>query len=136
MTIFIHYKLKSKMETLIIEPTNETPGVNLNAAMGTFKFTGKSYPENVNDFYSTTLNYIQNYIQNPSAKTVLEFTWSYYNTATSKIMVKIIKELKTVVEKGKEIEIKWNCKSTDDLMIEKGEELKELLDVNFSIIHT
>lgn len=122
------------METLTIEATSETPGVYLNANEGTFKFSGKSYPENVHDFYSSVLEYIQNYTQNPLDKTILEFTWSYYNTATSKIMVKIIKELKTVVEKGKEIEIKWICKSTDDLMIEKGEELKDLLDVNFSVI--
>lgn len=122
------------METLTIEPTSETPGVYLNANEGTFKFEGKSYPENVHDFYSNVLTYIQTYVQNPQKKTILEFTWSYYNTATSKIMVKIIKELKIVVEKGSEIEIKWNCKATDDLMIEKGEELKELLDVNFSVI--
>lgn len=122
------------METLTIEPSSETPGVYLNATEGTFKFTGKSYPENVHDFYSSVLTYIENYVQNPVDKTILEFTWSYYNTATSKIMVKIIKELKKVLEKGKAFEIIWRCKSTDDLMIEKGEELKDLLDVNFSVI--
>ncbi len=123
------------MEALLILATNETPSVSLKATEGTFSFTGKSYPENVNDFYDNILNYLHNYVQNPVENTILEFTWSYYNTATSKIMVKIIKELKTVINKGKAFEIKWNCKPNDDLMIEKGEELKEILDVNFSIIH-
>ncbi|MBK9283800.1 MAG: DUF1987 domain-containing protein [Sphingobacteriaceae bacterium] len=122
------------MEILTIEATNETPAVHLNASEGQFNFTGKSYPENVNEFYGSTLNYIQDYIKNPAEKTTLEFAWSYYNTATSKIMIKIIKELKTVVDAGKEFQINWHCKSSDELMIEKGEELKDLLDVNFSVI--
>ncbi|MDX2172220.1 MAG: DUF1987 domain-containing protein [Bacteroidota bacterium] len=122
------------MEPLIILPTNETPAVSLNVTEGTFSFSGKSYPENVNDFYANILAYIQNYVQNPFECTILEFNWSYYNTATSKIMIKIIKELKVVSNNGKVFKIKWDCKANDDLMIEKGEELKEILDVDFSII--
>ena len=124
------------MEKLIISATNETPNVSLIATEGTFSFSGKSYPENVNDFYANVFNYIQNYIQNPLENTILEFTWTYYNTATSKVMVKIIKELKAVINKGKAFEIKWYCNANDDLMIEKGEELKEVLDIDFSIIYT
>lgn len=123
------------MEPLIIEQTNETPNVTLNALEGKFSFSGKSYPENVNIFYNDIINYIKTYADSPKDKTTLEFSWLYYNTATSKIIVKIILELKTVLNKDKQFEIKWFCKSDDDLMIEKGEELKELLDVNFYIVH-
>ncbi|MFI5203701.1 MAG: DUF1987 domain-containing protein [Flavobacteriales bacterium] len=123
------------MEPLLIAQTNETPGVTLSAADGKFTFVGKSYPENVNEFYTDVLNYLKMYVTNPKEKTSLEFNWLYYNTATSKMVVKIIMELKEVKTQGKILEIKWFCKANDELMLEKGEELKSLLDVDFSIIH-
>lgn len=124
------------MEPLLIVATNETPEVNLNADEGHFSFKGKSYPENVNDFYSEIIKYLRDYTQSPKEKTVLEFSWLYFNTATSKMIVKIIMELKAVKAQGKQFEIKWLCKSNDDLMIEKGEELKELLDIDFTVVLT
>ena len=123
------------MEPLIIAQTNETPAVTLNGNEGTFKFVGKSYPENVNEFYGNILNYLELYLKNPKDKTILEFNWVYFNTASAKIIVKIIVLLKVLKMQGKTFEIKWFCKPSDDLMQEKGEELKELLDVEFTIIH-
>lgn len=123
------------MESLLIAQTNETPAVTLNAAEGKFAFVGKSYPENVNEFYTVVLEYLRSYAMDPKEKTLLEFNWLYYNTATAKIIVKIIMELKKVRTKGKSFEIKWFCKPNDELILEKGEELKGLLDIDFSIIH-
>ena len=123
------------MEPLLIAQTNETPEVALSAADGKFTFAGKSYPENVNEFYGNVLEYVRSYSINPKEKTSLEFNWLYYNTATAKMIVKIIMELKAVKTNGKDFEIKWFCKANDELMLEKGEELKSLLDVEFSIVH-
>jgi protein tyrosine phosphatase len=121
------------MQALIIKQTNETPDIELNAPNGTFSFIGKSFPENVNDFYGETLKYLELYVQQPQEKTILEFYWLYFNTATSKIIVKIIMLLKSVTKQGKAFEINWKCSKDDDLMIEKGEEFKELLGAGFSI---
>ena len=123
------------MDSFNLLPTNETPEVSLNASKGLFTFKGKSYPENVNEFYEPILRYIQEYTLQPQEKTTLEFNWLYFNTATSKIIVKLILELKAVKANGKHFQIRWLCKANDDLMLEKGEEFKDLLDVDFSIIH-
>ena len=123
------------MDNLTLTQTNETPAVELSAKEGKFSFSGKSYPENVNEFYSEILKYLNTYAQDPTEKTTLIFNFLYYNTATSKIIVKIIMELRSVLSKGKQFQIKWICKSNDELMKEKGEELKDLLDVDFGIIH-
>lgn len=121
------------MQTLVIPQTNETPEIVLDGSKGTFSFAGKSFPENVNDFYNETIKYIEAYVQQPKDKTTLEFSWVYFNTATSKIIVKIIMLLKTVNKTGKSFEIKWNCSPDDDLIIEKGNEFAELLGADFSI---
>lgn len=121
------------MQTIVIPQTNETPEILLDGSQGRFSFAGKSFPENVNDFYSETLRYIEAYVQQPKDTTTLEFSWLYFNTATSKIIVKIIMLLKSVNREGRSLEIKWRCSPDDDLIIEKGNEFAELLGGDFSI---
>jgi hypothetical protein len=122
------------MELLVIEAKEDTPFVSLDSNAGVFKFSGKSYPENVHEFYERIMQYLEEYNSKPKENTILSFEWIYYNTATSKTIVNIIKSLKKVKLNGGKLSILWNCKTSDELMIEKGEELKEILDVDFSII--
>lgn len=119
------------MKPLIITPTTETPSINFNPETGIFNFSGKSYPENVNDFYNPILDYIELYKVLPKESTVVEFTWVYYNTATSKIIIKILMLFKSINTK---LSIKWFCKISNELMIEKGEEIKEVLETKLDII--
>jgi hypothetical protein len=119
------------MDTLFIRKTSETPQINLNGDAGIFSITGFSYPENVVSFYKPVFDYIEEYKLNPREKTILEFNWIYYNTGTSKMIVRIILELKDL---SKEFEVKWFCQNDVDIMIDKGKELKEMLDINLSII--
>lgn len=121
------------MEPLVISGLGENPSVNFNGGSGVFAISGKSYPENVNDFYKPVLDYLEQYKASPQTKTILDFNWLYYNTATSKIIVKIIMSLKALKDQNKSVEIIWHCKKSDDLMIEKGEELKEVIDMPFTI---
>lgn len=118
------------MEKLIIEPTNETPQVNFNGDFGFFSISGKSYPENATSFYKPLFDYIELYKSTPHEKTTIEFKWLYYNTSTSKMIVKIIMLLKNV---SKEFEINWICKKEFDVIIQKGNELKEILEINLNI---
>jgi len=120
------------METLIIEATSSTPAVDINGTTGVFSISGKSYPENVNDFYDSIFDYIDKYKKNPCSKTVLEMNWIYYNTATSKIIVKLIQVLKAIKT---DFEVNWYCKNDYELMIDKAEEIKEVLDVKLNIIY-
>lgn len=120
------------MEQLNIGATIETPEIFFDADKGVFSITGKSYPENVNDFYKKIFDYIELYKENPMKKTTLDFNWLYYNTATSKVIVKIILGLKDV---SKKFEVNWLCKKNFELMIEKGEELKEVLGVDLNIVY-
>jgi len=119
------------MEKLIIEATSQTPQINFDGANGTFSLSGKSYPENVNEFYKPVFDYIEVYKQNQQGKTTVEFNWLYYNTATTKIIIKMIMLLKNICN---ELEINWICDKEFDLIIEKGREIKEVLGVNLNIV--
>lgn len=121
------------MEPLVILPAAETPAINFNGQTGIFSIAGKSYPENVNDFYKTVFDYIERYKSNPKENTTVEFNWLYYNTATSKIIIKILMLFKNIPTN---LNVNWYCKSDYELMIEKGEEIKEVLGINLSFVHT
>ncbi len=119
------------MNSLIIKESPTTPEVKFEASKGTFYIAGRSYPENVDDFYQPLIHYLQKYIENSQAKTELSFRWLYYNSATSQIIVKLIMLLK---DSCPNFIIKWYCSGDFELMIEKGLELKEVLDVNLEIV--
>lgn len=119
------------MEKLTIQATTETPQIEFDGAKGIFSISGKSYPENVNDFYKPVLEYIENYIKEPCDKTTIEYSWLYYNTATTKIMMKMIMLLKNASTK---LEINWYYKKDFELIKEKGQEINDVLDISLSII--
>ena len=119
------------MAKLIIQATKETPTVELDGQKGLFSISGKCYPENVTYFFKPILDYIEIYKEKPNENTTLVFNWLYYNTATTKNIIKIIMRLKDL---SKNFQIDWICKKEFDLIIEKGKELKEILNVNMNII--
>jgi len=118
------------MKKLIIEAGKETPQIYMDGDNGHFSISGKSYPENVYDFYEPVFEYIEQYQQHSSPKTTLEFNWLYYNTATSKVIMKIIMRLKEI---SPDFQINWYYKKDFDLIMEKGEEIKDILDVKMII---
>jgi hypothetical protein len=119
------------MGNLIINATNETPEVNFNGENGLFKISGKSYPENVNNFYKPIFEYIEIYKQNPALKTTIEFNWLYYNTATNKMIMKVIMFLKDI---NSEFQVNWYYKKGFELIKDKGIEIKDVLPITIDII--
>lgn len=121
------------MNKLIIAASKITPEINFDGNSGIFKISDKSYPENVNDFYTSIFDYINEYSKNPQKNTILEFNWNYFNSGTAFIISKLIYTFKEI---NTELTINWLCEEDFDLMIEKGEELqKTIIDVNFNIVH-
>ena len=118
------------MEALKIQEGQQTPEVEFDGNNGIFRIAGKSYPENVNVFYKPLFEYIEAYKDSPAPKTTVEFHWLYYNTATSKMIMRIIMFLK---DAGTEIEIDWYYNPGFEMIKEKGEEIKDILDVPIHI---
>ena len=118
------------MKKLIIKEGKETPQIYMDGDNGHFSISGKSYPENVYDFYEPVFEYIEQYRHNMPPKTTLEFNWIYYNTATAKVIMKIIMQLKEI---SHDFQINWYYKKDFDLIMEKGEEIKDILDVSMTV---
>ena len=119
------------MVNLHIKETNQTPEILFNYERGEITISGKSYPENVHDVFKELLNAIETYKSNPQKKTTVNFHWLYYNTATSKIIVKILTELKSAPTA---LVLNWHIEKGFTMMIEKAELIKEVLDIPLEII--
>ena len=119
------------METIKIQGTEDTPKIMLDAENEIFEISGRSLPEDVSAFYEPVLNWLNEYSENPKSKTVFNFKLTYFNTASSKLLLDILMKLEEMHEKGQEVLIKWHYPEDDEDMAEAGEEYSDIVDVPF-----
>src|SRR4030043_467666 len=98
------------MEVLHIEATEDTPEITFDKEKEIIEISGRSLPEDVNGFYQPFLNWIEAYSKNPNPDTIFKFRFSYFNTASSKIILDILTMLENRM-------VAWKTKSKDLSMI-------------------
>jgi len=81
------------MKELIIEQTPTTPQIDLNQFTGDLLFYGRSIPENATKLYEPVLNWVNEYILEPSHTTNLRLDLEYFNTASSIYLAKMLRVL-------------------------------------------
>jgi hypothetical protein len=121
------------METLNIPATDDTPEVILDAS-GDFQFSGKSLPEDVASFYDPIIDWIDTYGQNPNDSSVFKFKLTYFNTASSKMILDILMKLEELSEGGADIKVEWHYEEEDEDMEEAGEEYSDIVEVPFEMV--
>lgn len=121
------------MESIKIRETDETPLVILDTEREVFEISGRSLPEDVNQFYDPILHWLDEYAKNPLPKTVFLFKLTYFNTASSKLVLDIMMKIEKLHDAGHGVLIKWLVPFDDEDNEEAGEEFKDMLDVPFEI---
>lgn len=119
------------METIKIQGTEDTPRIILDAEKELLEISGRSLPEDVSAFYEPVLNWLNEYAENPNDKTIFNFKLTYFNTASSKLLLDILMKLEELHEKGHEVLIRWHYPEDDEDMEEAGEEYADIVDVPF-----
>ena len=119
------------MKKLFLEPKETLPGILLERESGKLKIYGKSCPNNPFEFYTPIFEWIDSYMKNPSEKTILEFYLSYFNTASAKIILDIMKKMENLSISGKEVTIRWVYNENDENLLEAGEDFEKIVDVKF-----
>ena len=122
------------MNPIIINAAEDTPKITLDAANDIFEISGRSLPEDVVKFYKPILDWLDEYAKSPNAQTVFNFKLSYFNTASSKIILDILMKLEGMHEAGKNIVIRWHYPSDDEDMEEAGAEYAEIVDVPIEMV--
>jgi hypothetical protein len=119
------------METIKIQGTEDTPKIILDAENEIMEISGRSLPEDVSSFYEPVINWLNEYAEKPNKKTIINFKLTYFNTASSKLLLDILMKLEEMHEKGHEVLIRWHYPEDDEDMEEAGEEYADIVDVPF-----
>ena len=119
------------MEPLLIKAKYKTPEVVLDAANNVLEISGKSMPENIFAFYNPVLEWLESYCNNPNPVTIMVIKLSYFNSATKKMILVILRKLEKIKEKGKKVSVKWCYSEDQGDMLEEGEEYADLVNVPF-----
>ena len=122
------------MEALVREKTDDTPEVKLDKSSGTFLFSGKSLPEDVSSFYDPIVEWIEAYGQDANDESVFEFKLTYFNTASSKMILDVLMKLEELSEEGVNIKVKWYFEEDDEDMEEAGEEYSDIVELDFELV--
>lgn len=119
------------MEVIKILGTDDTPAIILDSNNELFEIAGRSLPEDVASFYDPVLNWLSEYAAKPNAKTIFNFKLTYFNTASSKILLDILMKLEDIHSAGHEVLVKWYSPEDDEDMQEAGEEYADIVEVPF-----
>jgi hypothetical protein len=122
------------METIKIAGTEDTPNVVLDAGSQIFEISGRSLPEDVASFYGPVIDWLERYSKTPNDKTVFNFKLTYFNTASSKMILDVLMKLEDVHKTGKEVLVKWHYPEDDEDMQEAGNEYADIVDLPFEQI--
>jgi hypothetical protein len=117
------------MQALILEATEQTPGVSLNKESGTFEFSGRSLTDKALEFYRPIGAWLTEYAANPNPRTEVSFKMEYMNTASSKALFDIFAIIQTI--QGSKVI--WYFQDEDEDMEETGEEFSSLVKIPFEM---
>lgn len=119
---------------LYIKETEITPLVEFDSAQDTFRIVGKSLPEDVKNFYSPVIHWLDEYSKKPNPRTHLIVDFEYFNTSSSKMILIILNKIKDIYRSGKDVLVTWVFPQFDAEIEDAGEEFAELLNIPFEFI--
>ncbi len=84
------------LEPLIRDKKDDTPLIVLDPQQGIFEFSGRSLPEDATSFYDSVVAWLAQYAQEPKPNSEFIFRLEYYNTATSRTLIRLFDEIAKV----------------------------------------
>ncbi len=121
------------LKKFFLQQEEDLPGIVLDAANNEFVIYGRVLPEDGHKFFTPVLKWVKQYIREANPYTEFHFRLDYYNSSTARMITKIIVELEKVQEFGKEVKVVWEYYKKDEIMQERGEELKSISYLPFEL---
>jgi len=119
------------MKKLHIEPYLQTPEVNFDAETGQLLISGKVYPADAIEFFSSLIEWSKEYITNPAGKTELICEIEYLNSASQKQLVELLLVFKSLYDEKKNFVVRWKYEEGDDDILSVGELVEHELEIPF-----
>ena len=126
-------------EELIIEGTNTAPRITCDSTHGIIEIKGRwtldmrSTPH-VDESFKPLLDWLDQYIKNPSKQTKVTIQFEYFSTCCSICLLDVFKKIETVYKQNNPIVIYWYYEEGDKDMLEQAEDFESIVRVPFKII--
>lgn len=126
-------------EELIIEGTNTAPRITCDSTHGIIEIKGHwtldmcSTPH-VDESFKPLLDWLDQYIKNPSKQTKVTIQFEYFSTCCSICLLDVFKKFETIYKHNYSTVIYWYYEEGDKDMLEQAEDFESIVRVPFKII--
>ena len=117
--------------------TVSTPYVLIDEEKGYMKLEGRSYSEDIVDFFGEIAEWLETYLKTDFKKFIFDCQMDYFNSSTVKILLNMIEKMDRYSAEENKVIINWITTYDNEIIIECGEDLKEdieNLEFNFKIV--
>lgn len=113
------------------EETAQTPQINFNAISGVMEISGRSIPDQADEFWMPVLSWFESYMLNAREETTFIIRLEYFNISSSKRILFLLYKLNELVEQGKRAKVEWHYRDGDEDMFEVGQDYAYMVKVPF-----
>jgi hypothetical protein len=117
-----------------IDRTETSPQVVLDLDQGVMEIVGRSLPPNSEQFYSRVHRWLAEYLREPRHETTVNMRLDYLDTSSSKHLYNIFRQLNTVQEDGRRVQVNWHYEAGDEEMAETGKDYQSFFNLEFRFI--
>jgi SiaC family regulatory phosphoprotein len=122
------------MKLLTIAEGKHTPSIDFDLAKGTLNLKGKSIPENAPEFYQPLIEAITEYALALQPITTLNISLIFFNTSSSKYLLKVLTSFASLNKRGTTILVNWHHDPDDEDMLETANDLENSCGLDFKYV--
>jgi len=120
---------------LVKEKTTSTPYVLIDAGAGYMKMEGRSFHENVAEFYKDVNEWLDAYLEHDFKTFTFDCVFEYFNSSTTKLLLNMLLKMDDCVTDSKKITVNWITSEGNEIMAECGEDFREEMEnLEFNLI--
>jgi hypothetical protein len=121
------------MENLIIHKTHKTPKIEF-LTNGKFSISGRGMATDPKLFYKPVLEWVDNYLKNPSTLTEISIIMEYTQSGDVKIISEILRKFRPLADTDHKISINWYYENGDADQKELGDSIAKSVKLPFNLI--
>ena len=119
------------MESFIVAGEDKpvfTPEIIMDSSTGKCHVKGESYLEEPFQLYDSVLSWIQEFTQKEQKPLDIDVELTYINSTSSRAVLDLFRGIASLIEEGREIQVKWRYPEGDDDFNEIKEEGEEFME--------
>jgi len=107
------------------EKTTSTPYILIDEEKDYMRFEGRSFHENVVEFFRDVNGWLDTYLQKDFGTFTFDFEMNYFNSSTSKLLHNMLTKMDRHTSEEKKVVVNWITTEDNDIIIECGEDFRE-----------